>query len=97
MEQLLRQKYLEHCQTFKMQCFAKKKQRKNGTRKQGTLINVSSKTQEKEAAQGNISEFFLLDTLKITFLTHYSPVLLIYNPLKHPKISRFSNVFKGYR
>ena len=68
MEQLLRQKYLEHCQTFQMQCLKKKKKkRKNETRKQGTLINVSPKTQEKEAAQGNILEFFLQDTLKITF------------------------------
>ena len=51
-----------------MQCFSKKKKkRKNETRKQGTLINVSPKTQEKEAAQGNILEFFLQDTLKITF------------------------------
>ena len=30
-------------------------------------INISSKAQEKEALQGNISEIFLLDTLKTTF------------------------------
>ena len=33
---------------------------------QGTSINILSKTQEKEAPQGNILEFFLLDTLKYT-------------------------------
>ena len=32
-----------------------------------------------------------------SFLTHYSPVLLIYTPLKHQKIFRFSIVFRGYR
>ena len=36
-------------------------------------------------------------TLKTAFLTHYSPVLLIYTPLKHPKTFRFSDVFKRYR
>ena len=30
-------------------------------------------------------------------LTHYSPVLLFYNPWKHQKIFRFSDVFRGYR
>ena len=32
--------------------------------KYGTSINISSKTQEKEATQGNILELFLQDTLK---------------------------------
>ena len=31
------------------------------------MINISSKTQEKDAPLGNILEIFLLDTLKITF------------------------------
>ena len=30
-------------------------------------------------------------------LTHYSPVLLFYNPCKHQKTFRFSDVFRGYR
>ena len=32
----------------------------------GTLINISSKTTEKQALHWNILDFFLLDTLKIT-------------------------------
>ena len=35
--------------------------------KYSTLINISSKAQEKRDPQGNILEFFLLDTLKTTF------------------------------
>ena len=34
---------------------------------EGPLIKISSKTPEKEPPQGNILEFFLLDTLKSTF------------------------------
>ena len=34
---------------------------------QVTSINITSKTQENEAPQGNIFEFFLLGTLKTTF------------------------------
>ena len=30
-------------------------------------------------------------------LTHYSPMLLFYTPLKHQKTFRFSDVFRGYR
>ena len=30
-------------------------------------------------------------------LTHYSPVLLFYNPWKHHKTYRFSDIFRGYR
>ena len=40
--------------------------KKDGTRNQGTSTNVSSKTQEKEASQENILEFFLL-LLKLHF------------------------------
>ena len=36
-------------------------------RNYGTSINISSKTQEKEVLQGNILEFFFLDTLKTTY------------------------------
>ena len=32
-------------------------------------INISTKTQEKEAPQGNILDLFLLDTLKTAFRT----------------------------
>ena len=34
---------------------------------QGTSINISSKTHEHKASQAKFSEFFLLDTVKITF------------------------------
>ena len=33
----------------------------------GHVINISSRTQEKEAQQGNILEIFVLDTFKTTF------------------------------
>ena len=33
----------------------------------GTLINILSKTQEKQTPQRKILDFFLLDTLKATF------------------------------
>ena len=87
-----RQKYLKHCQTFKTQRFARKN---NRNRNQDSSINFSSKTQEQQTAQGNILEFFLSDTLKTTFLTHYSPVLLIYLPLKYPKTFMFSEGYRG--
>ena len=38
-----------------------------GLQKQGTSINILSKTQEKEALQGNILEFFLQNSLKNTY------------------------------
>ena len=71
-EQLSRQKYSEQCQTFKTQRFAKKKKRKKGKKDQepGHFDKLFVKNTKKEAMQGNILEFFLLDTLKTAFLTH---------------------------
>ena len=72
--------YSEYCQTFKMERFAKtimpecrcatrnfSGQGAGGLWNWGTSIKILSKTSEKEASQGNISEFFLLDTLQTIF------------------------------
>ena len=40
---------------------------------------------------------FLVTINSCASLLHYSPVLLFYNPLKHLKNFRFSEVFRGYR
>ena len=77
-EQLSRQTYSEHCQTFKIERFAKRiipgcrfaainlsRQGGRGVVELGyfnTSINISSKTQEKE-----VFGVFLQDTLKTTF------------------------------
>ena len=70
----------QHCQTFKMERFTKRimpecsyasrifsGQERRRLWNLGTSINISSKTQEKEAPQGNILEFFFLGPLKTTF------------------------------
>ena len=72
-EQLSRQKYSEQCQTFKTQRFEKKKTRKRKRKKDqepGHFDKLFVKNTKKEPMQGNILEFFLLDTLKTAFLTH---------------------------
>ena len=70
--------YSEDCQTFKMELFVKKNNTWVQAHNQkffssgevswneGTSINISSKTQERKAPQGNVLEFFLLDTIKST-------------------------------
>ena len=73
-EQLSRQKYSEQCQTFKTQRFEKKKKKRKRKRKKdqepGHFDKLFVKHTKKEAMQGNILEFSLLDTLKTAFLTH---------------------------
>ena len=74
-EQLSRQKYSEQCQTFKTQRFEKKKKRKRKRKRKkdqepGHFDKLFVKNTKKEAMQGNILEFSLLDTLKAAFLTH---------------------------
>ena len=78
-EQLPRQTYSDYCQTFKMEHIGKRIMlecrctTRNFSGEWGrvveldTSINISSKTREKETRQGNILDFFLLDTLKTTF------------------------------
>ena len=73
-----RETYPEHCQTFKMERFAKRimpecrcatknfsgQRGGGGLWNWGTSIKILSKTPQKRASQGNIFEFFLLDTLR---------------------------------
>ena len=70
-EQLSRQAYSKHCQKFKNSAWVQVHIQFWGAREvlwnYGTLINILSKTQEEKAKQGNILEFFLLDTLKTIF------------------------------
>ena len=92
-EQLSRQKYSEQCQTFKTQRFEKKKR---WNQESGHFDKRFVKNTRKRGLAGKHFGVFSA-TLKTAFLTHYSPVLLIYTPLKHPKTFRFSDVFKRYR
>ena len=80
-EQLSRQTYSEQCQTIMMERLQKKKKCLSagahpnifqdsgveGLWDFGTLVNISSKTQENEAPERKILEIFLPDTLKTTF------------------------------
>ena len=86
-EPLSRQKYSEQCQTFKTQRLKKKKKKEKEKEKErkkdqepGHFDKLFVKNTKKEAMQGNILEFSLLDTLKAAFLTHQRPVLFIYTP-----------------
>ena len=73
MDLLLKVIETEHCQTFKMERFAKRimPDCRRATRNfsgQGSFVETfSSKTQEKLAPQGSILKFFLVDTLQTTF------------------------------
>ena len=72
-EQLWRQTYLEHSQTFKIECFEKKKnnalvqpeifqgKRGRGFVERGYFDKYFVKNTRKRGPQGNILDFFLLD------------------------------------
>ena len=94
-EQLSRQEYSEHCQTFKTQRFGKKKSNKKWNQEPGHFDKLFLKNTRKTRRAGKHFGVFSL-TLKTIFLIHYSPVLLTYTPLKHPKTFRFLHVHQAF-
>ena len=62
-----RQTYSEHCQTFKVERFAKKNSALVQMRNQDTLIKISLKTQEKELHRETVWGFFSEKLLKLHF------------------------------
>ena len=94
-EQLSRQEYSEHCQTFKTQRFGKKKSNKKWNQEPGHFDKLFLKNTRKTRRAGKHFGVFSL-TLKTIFLIHYSPVLLTYTLLKHPKTFRFLHVHQAF-
>ena len=73
----------------------KKKLNKKWNQEPGHFDKLFVKNTRKTRRAGKHFGVFSL-TLKATFLIHYSPVLLTYTPLKHPKTFRFLHVHQAF-
>ena len=73
----------------------KKKSNKKWNQEPGHFDKLFLKNTRKTRRAGKHFGVFSL-TLKTIFLIHYSPVLLTYTPLKHPKTFRFLHVHQAF-